>query len=144
MASYLVMYEGSFHDEDREIKVDDLYDPLLHFMWQNRQHPFSILEEGDTVYSIDKSTRKIRWEYRVTNLLKERYKTRIEAFQFLESAYGLKPAQCTDYIWSRPAEGWLLAFSCDIIRPLSIPLPRAANLPEAGRTKRLASAREDR
>jgi len=117
---------------DPDATVDEVAGSVYFQMWTRRQSPFSVLEDGDTVYAVDGGSHTILWEFRVANLYRHRYTSQVDAFQQLDRVFGISPAECNDYVWLRPTEGWLMAFGVEVIRKLSIDVPDELNFVSLG------------
>ena len=75
--------------ELRTLSPSELAYQVFFQMWQNKQAPYSQIEEGDVVYLGDTETRRIYWEVRVAALLHDGYASTADALDALWRSYGL-------------------------------------------------------
>lgn len=101
-------------------------------MWRTRQEPWSALKEGDTVYVVDRRTRRITWELRARHVRRTRYDSIDEALTTIRAAFGYFPEDLSDYILTRPTEGFLLGWATEVVAAIDTVLPRDVNFRRLG------------
>lgn len=113
-----------------------LTDTVFFQMWKNRQSPAGELAEGDRLWWADKTTREVRWELRVRELLCKPYSSLADALGMLRRAYALLPGDLNDYFLDAPADGWLVAYAFDVMQPVhGVTLPDGEKLGRNGYRK---------
>jgi hypothetical protein len=118
--------------ELRTLSPSELAYQVFFQMWQNKQAPYSQIEEGDVVYLGDTETRRIYWEVRVAALLHDGYASTADALDALWRSYGLAEDDLNDYHLSRPPEGFVLAWAPIVMQRLDISLPSGQNFGRNG------------
>lgn len=101
-------------------------------LWRTRQQPFSELAAGDTMLLFDTRSRRLIWEMRAAAITQARYESIPEALDLLRERYGLLPGDLNTYIWDRPAQGWILAWAAEIVRPLDVGVPDGFRMTDFG------------
>jgi hypothetical protein len=101
-----------------------LADSVFWNAWRTRQHPYSALGEGDTVYLLRRGDRVLVAELKVVGKTRSPYGKTSEIPTLLDRLWGIDP----ETLWwppSPPDEGFLFAFADHLVRPLDIAAPSA-------------------
>jgi HNH endonuclease len=101
-------------------------------LWRTRQQPFSDLASGDTMLLFDTRSRRLIWEFRAAAVTRAGYGSIPEALDLLRESFGLLPGDLNAYLWDRPPQGWLLAWSAEVVRPLDLHMPGRFRMTDFG------------
>jgi len=104
--------------------AEALADNVFWNAWRTRQHPYSALGEGDTVYLLRRGDRVLVAELNVVDVTQSRFRRSSEIPTLLDRFWGIDP----ETLWwppDPPDEGFLFAFAGHLVRQLEIGTPPA-------------------
>lgn len=130
MTTYLFSRAGSddLRDMPRELMVGQMFFDL----WRTQQHPYKALSDGDVMLMFHTRSRRLTWELRAAAVTKKPYDSIPEALDVLRGHFGLVDSELDQYIWQRPASGWLMAWAAEIVRPLDVSVPSGFKMTDYG------------
>lgn len=125
MGNRYVVYRDRGSDEYLDgLAPEALADSVFWNAWRTRQHPYSALDEGDTVYLLRRGDRVLVAELRVVGVTRAPFGRTSDIPGLLDRLWGIDP----DMLWwppNPPDEGYLFVFAGDLVRPLEVETPPA-------------------
>lgn len=106
---------------------------VIWHLWRTKQAPWSRVQDGQTVYVVNRRLNRIFWELRVRHVRREVYRSLPEALDILLESYGVFPEDLpTEYLAGRPESGFLLAWASEVVSDLDLPVHPEIDFARAG------------
>ena len=111
-----------------------MLDAVWFNMWRARLRPYRELGAGDTVFFYDPSSRRVRWQTRVSRVFTDTYESKTAAARVMARTFGGSQAGFTGSAYFQQAlpAGHLLARTNDEVVPVDLAKPEGVRFPQQG------------